>query len=215
MDGGPHPLRSTSGREVSSHPLLSTSMGGRGICDGPTPPTPAPQEARRSDQADCYTDLHLRISTLIGGAGYWLHAGYTKRSDRTTPESHIPHEKEVPPGACWIIAPSQLLLQDWDAGMEESSHPCYPLSVGALQFSLPAGHVYICALRARSDPSQVGPPTACAARWLAQHPPPAGVYQPKAVVRRDCTTQWPHARTLSRRPAARPGWLRWRAQSRR
>ena len=63
--------------------------------------------------------------------------------------------------------------------------------------------------------SQVGPPTACAARWLAQHPPPAGVYQPKAVVRRDCTTQWPPARPLSRRPAARPGWLRWRAQSRR
>ncbi len=71
--------------------------------------------------------------------------------------------------------------------------------------------------------SQVGPPTACAARWLAQHPPPAGVYQPKAVVRPNSTTQCPHARshartharTHARRPAARPGRLRWRAQSRR
>ncbi len=84
MEGDPRPLRSTSGRECSSHPLLSASMGGRGICDGPTPPTPAPQEARRPDQADCYTDIHLRISTLIGEAGRWLHVGYTKRSDRTT-----------------------------------------------------------------------------------------------------------------------------------
>ena len=96
--------------------------------------------------------------------------------------------------------------------MRASIHPCVRACVRAC-----ATHK-----RARSRgrprfacPSQVGPPTACAARWLAQHPPPAGVYQPKAVVRPNSTTQWSHASTHARRPAARPGWLRWRAQSRR
>jgi hypothetical protein len=63
----------------------------------------------------------------------------------------------VPSGTCWIIAPSQLLLQDWEAGMKAS-----PVSIATapsqllLQdweagmkgkhtlsffFSLPAGHV--------------------------------------------------------------------------
>ena len=128
MEGCSHPVLSTSGMEFSSHPLLSTSMGGRGICDGPTPPTPAPQEARRSDQADWYTDIHLRTSTLIGGAGCWLQAGYHEAIGSNHTESHIPHGKEVPPGACWIIAPSPLLLHDWEAGMEGSSHPCCQLS---------------------------------------------------------------------------------------
>jgi hypothetical protein len=121
MEGDPRPLLSTSGMGFSSHPLLSASMGGRGIGDGPTPPTPAPQEARRSDQADCYTDIHLRISTMIGGAGCWLHAGYHEAIGSKHTESHIPHGKEVPPGACWIIAPSRLLLHHWDAGMEGTS----------------------------------------------------------------------------------------------
>ncbi len=116
--GRSHPVLSTSGREFSSHPLLSASMGGRGICNGPTPPTPVPQEALRSDQADCYTDTHLRISTLIGAAGCWPHAGYHEAIGSKHTESHIPHGKEVPPGACWIIAPSQLLLHHWDAGDE-------------------------------------------------------------------------------------------------
>ena len=80
MEGDPRPLLSTSGMGFSSHPLLSASMGGRGICGGPTPPYPAPQEARRSESSI----IHLHTSTLIGGAGCWLHAGYTKRSDRNT-----------------------------------------------------------------------------------------------------------------------------------
>ncbi len=52
-------------------------------------------------------------------------------------ESRIPHGKEVPPGACWIIAPSQLPLHHWDAGMEGSSHPCYPLSSSVGVVNLP------------------------------------------------------------------------------
>jgi hypothetical protein len=45
--------------------------------------------------------------------------------------SHIAHGKEVPSGACWIIAPSQLLLHDW-AGMEGTSKlaPVLSTSVG-------------------------------------------------------------------------------------
>jgi hypothetical protein len=93
MEGDPRPLLSTSGIGFSSHPLLSASMGGRGICDGPTPPTPAPQEARRSAQADCSTDISTcaLISTLIGEAGCWLHADCTQR--------YIPHGKVAPLGA--------------------------------------------------------------------------------------------------------------------
>ncbi len=85
-----------------------------------TPPTPAPQEARRSDQADCYADIHLRIGTLIGEAGCWIHAGYHEAIGSNHTESHIAHGEELPPGACWIIAPSQLLLHDWDAGRREA-----------------------------------------------------------------------------------------------
>ena len=133
MEGSSHPLLSPSGME----PLLSASMGGRGICGGPTPPTPAPQEARQSDQADRYTDIYLRIGTLIGGAGSWLHAGCHEAIGSNHTESHIAHGKEVPPGACWIIAPSQLLLHDWDAGMEGSSHPCNPLLLGVFRFHYP------------------------------------------------------------------------------
>jgi hypothetical protein len=131
IEGGSHPLRSPSGREFSSRPLHSTSMGGRGICGGPTPPTPAPQEARRSDQADCYTDIHLRISTLIGGAECWPHAGYYEAIGSKHTESHIAHGKEVPPGACWIIAPSKLLLHDWESGDGGKLAPVrFPLPLG-------------------------------------------------------------------------------------
>ncbi len=134
-------MLSSSGME----PLLSASMGGRGICDGPTPPTPAPQEARRSDRADCYADIHLRISTLIGEAKCWLHAGYHEAIGSKHIESRIPHGKEVLPGACWIIAPSQVLLHDWEAGMEGSSHLSFlGSSWGGFLFTTRGTRIYIC-----------------------------------------------------------------------
>ncbi len=66
------------------------------------------------------------------------------RSDRieTRDESHIPHGKEVPPGACWIIAPSQLLLHHWDAGTEGSSHPLLPTFGGRFLFDAPHTGLY-------------------------------------------------------------------------
>ncbi len=93
-----------------------------------------------SDQAERYTPINLRISTLIGEAGCWLHAGYHKAIGSNHTESHIPHGKEVPQGACWIIAPSPLLLHHWDAGMEGKLDTVLSCSVRRFLFDThPAG----------------------------------------------------------------------------